>query len=215
MRPGDGKIEPRVSAMTTFTGPATAPLMAAVWTGSPADTFRVRLLSIPQQRQAAIMAIGPRRPSVVACPVDHESRQVPAVISTIPSAMRRSKFSWKANHASSAVKTPSIFKSNEAVDAAVRARPIIRSSGPSTPPKRTAPANQGTSERVSEDSADDTPVSRRKRIQRPSPSPEPMYKSPARRAGWMSPTNIFAKKVLEPNRAAEASALATPARITG
>jgi hypothetical protein len=46
--------------MSIFTAPATSPFAAAISTGSPAEIFRVRLLSMPQARQAAITATDPQ-----------------------------------------------------------------------------------------------------------------------------------------------------------
>jgi hypothetical protein len=57
-------------------------------------------------------------------------------------AMRRSKLSRNANQASSAVKTASALSSSAAPDAGMRDSPHMSSTGPSTPPLKTAPASQ-------------------------------------------------------------------------
>src|SRR5262249_51644444 len=67
----------------------------------------------PQATQAPTMARGPSRPESVGCP-DHERTSAPNTRQAMPSAMRRSKFSWKTNHAMSAVATPSRVSINDA-----------------------------------------------------------------------------------------------------
>ena len=66
----------------------------------------------------------------------------PATIASMPSAMRRSKFSLKANQASADVSTASAFSSSEAPEAGIADSPTIRSTGPTMPPATMAPANQ-------------------------------------------------------------------------
>jgi hypothetical protein len=56
--------------------------------------------------QALTIASGPIRLDSVGCP-DHDSTAAPATRHAMPSAIRRSKFSWKMNHAMRAVATPS------------------------------------------------------------------------------------------------------------
>ena len=73
----------------------------------------------------------------------------PATIKPIPSAIRRSKFSRKTNHASSAVKTPSAFNNSDAPDAGMFASPHINRAGPIMPPETIAPINQPRSLKVS------------------------------------------------------------------
>lgn len=46
-------------AAAKFTQPATRPLIMGICTGSAEDSLRVRLLSMPQHRQAASMKIPP------------------------------------------------------------------------------------------------------------------------------------------------------------
>src|SRR5438105_11874428 len=61
-----GQFAPRRNAIVALTLPAASPLSIAICTGSPADTFCVRLLSIAQQRHAPATATGP--PSRQAAP---------------------------------------------------------------------------------------------------------------------------------------------------
>jgi len=125
------------SAIETLTAPAAMPLIAAIVTGSPADILRVRLLSIAQARQAAATNKAPVLTPPNA-PGSSETSAPAATISSMPSAMRRSKFSRNTNHAISAVNAPSRLRSSDAVaaDAApgTTPRPCISSTGPATPP---------------------------------------------------------------------------------
>ena len=86
--------------------------------------FRVRLLSIPQARQAPAMPSAAQGTPVAVSPVQ-DSSTPPTVISAIPKAILRSKFYLNTNHASSAVRTPSRFRSREAEAAGVEARPSM------------------------------------------------------------------------------------------
>src|SRR5688572_19310441 len=70
----------------------------------------------------------------------------PATIAAIPNAMRRSKFSRNANHASSAVNTPSAFNSSEVPAADIRVSPNISSTGAITPPAVIAAASHSISD---------------------------------------------------------------------
>jgi len=122
-------------------GPAINPFSMAICSGSASDTLRVRLLSNPHATQALAMASGPTMLSKLGAP-DHDSTAAPTTRLTMPTAIRRSKFSWKINHAISAVAAPSSVRRSEAAAASVRASPNISSSGPSTPPAPIAPASQ-------------------------------------------------------------------------
>ena len=117
------------------------------------------------------MASGPNaiahRPPV---PLSQESSAPPPTMRAKPNAIRRSKFSWKTNQASSAVNTPSMFKSREAADAGVELSPDMRRTGPTTPPANTAPASHGTSARVMGASPAETGNSNRVKNK---PRPEP------------------------------------------
>lgn len=79
-------------------GPAISPLSLTICNGSASDTLRVRLLARPQAMHAPMMAIGPNRPDSVGWP-DQGRTAAPATRQSMSSAMRRSKFSWKTNHA--------------------------------------------------------------------------------------------------------------------
>ena len=63
----------------------------------------------------------------------------------MPRATRRSKFSWKTNHARTAVATPSRVRSSEAAAASVCERPVMSSNGPTIPPATIAPPSHGIS----------------------------------------------------------------------
>jgi hypothetical protein len=54
-----GNDAPCTRARTRFTGPATRPLSIAICTGSAAESLRVRLLSMPQDRHAPAMRRAP------------------------------------------------------------------------------------------------------------------------------------------------------------
>src|SRR5262245_43133745 len=98
--------------------PATNPLTAAIWVGSFADTFLVRLLSNPQAKQAPMIDKLPQTAFSSSLPV-HDNKSPPITIAIIPKAIRRSKFSLKTNQARVAVNTPSRLRSNDAEDAGV------------------------------------------------------------------------------------------------
>src|SRR5262249_28733088 len=174
--------------------------------GSASETLRVRLLSSPHARQAPTIASGPMTLSSVGVPVQ-ERTAAPARRQAMPSAMRRSKFSWKTNHAMSAVAAPSSVSSNDAAAALVRARPVMRRTGPMTPPAAMAPASQGNSERASATSGalemSEAGTARRRTAM---PMPAPQYNRPASTAGWTDPTRSLAAGRDMPNSAAEANA---------
>src|SRR5436190_4697298 len=140
--PAPGSFAPILNPIPAFTPPATNPLSIAIWTGSPPETFRVRLLSIAQARHAPPIAIAPHGAPPAGRPV-HDSTIPPAVINAIPAAIRLSKFSLNTNQASAAVSTPSRFNSSDALDAAAFTRPHISNTGPATPPAAIAPASHG------------------------------------------------------------------------
>src|SRR5258708_6926073 len=94
------------------------PQPGAICTGSPPETFRVRLLSIAHARHAPAIAIAPHGAPDVGRPA-HDSTIPPAVINAIPAAIRLSKFSLNTNQASTAVSTPSKFSSSDALEADV------------------------------------------------------------------------------------------------
>jgi hypothetical protein len=155
-------------------GPAIRPFSSTICSGSASETLRVRLLSGPQATQALTMASGPSRFDKVGRP-DQERIAAPATRQAMPMAIRRSKFSWKTNHAISAVATPSSVSISEAVAASVRESPNISSSGPMMPPTAMAPASQGSSARLS--AASDAPrsavIDRITRRSSAAPSPAP------------------------------------------
>ncbi|MDP2794757.1 MAG: hypothetical protein Q8O25_11890 [Sulfurisoma sp.] len=104
-------------------------------------------MSSAQAKQAPSTASAGHAVPKLASP-GQASSVAPATMATMPSAMRRSKFSWKANQASNAVNTPSAFSNNEAPEAGMLARPNISSTGPTIPPATMAPASQPHSPRA-------------------------------------------------------------------
>src|ERR1700716_84783 len=144
--PRRGIAYPRPHARERLTAPAATPFSPAINIGSLPDTLRVRLLSIAQQRQAALTSSAPR--DIPPNPSDPlESTTLPATIAAIPHAIRQSKFSRKINHASPAVKADSRFRSKDAVDAAMVTKPDIKRMGPKMPPKRIAALSHAHSPR--------------------------------------------------------------------
>src|SRR5215471_12622263 len=137
-----GMLKPRMR----LNGPAINPFNMAICNGSASETLRVRLLSSPHATQAPTIASGPTMLSKVGAP-DHDNTAAPATRLAMPIAIRRSKFSWKMNHAIKAVAAPSTVRRSEAVAALVRARPNISRSGPRTPPTPIAAASHGKSAR--------------------------------------------------------------------
>src|SRR5437879_3027833 len=115
---GFGIVAPIENAMVRLTTPAVQPFVPAMMTGAPPATLRVKLLSNAQHAQAPPTAKAPHGGPASGRPV-HDSRIPPAVIASIPKAIRRSKFSRNTNHARSAVSTPSRFNSSDADDAGV------------------------------------------------------------------------------------------------
>ena len=138
---------PNASAITRLVAPAVRPFTIATNEASVSETLRVRLLSIAHARQAPSTASAGQTRPIEASPCQL-STSVPATISTMPNATRLSTFSRNTNQASSAVSTPSMFSSSEAVAAGIAASPVISSTGPSTPPASVAPASQPHSARV-------------------------------------------------------------------
>ena len=112
---------------TVFTKPATSPFHIAICDGSLPEIFRVRLLSIPQQRHAAAISIGPlemENPSWGS-----ESRMPPKRIKANPAPTRLSTFSLKMTHAIAAVATASRLSNREAALAGVLSSPNSKRTG--------------------------------------------------------------------------------------
>src|SRR5882757_6615147 len=208
--PSDGRAWPSNNPDPIFMAPATSPLRPAISMASLADTLRVRLLSMAQHRQARAIRTKPNEASPYA-PGVHASIKPPATMQIIPDITRRSKFSWKMNHASSAVKTASRFSKSDAVDAALLASPYIRATGPTKPPKKMAPASQTQSARRGRLIEDCRAIHRwRPTRTSNSPRPDPTYSSPASKSGGTVPTRTFARGVLVPKSTADPSATITP-----
>ena len=132
--------------MPVFTKPATRPFHMAICEGSLPEILRVRLLSIPQQRQAAVINSAPWE-SVNPPSCGNESKMLPKTINAKPAPTRLSTFSRKTIQAIAAVATDSKLSKREAVLAETVISPSNKSAGPATPPARMAPASQGRSTR--------------------------------------------------------------------
>ena len=143
-----GSFAPTARASPVLTIPAVRPLHIAICDGSLPEILRVRLLSIPQHRQAAAIRSAP--PEMARPPsCGSERRMPPRRMSAKPAPTRLSTFSRKMTHAMDAVATASRLRSRDAVLACVLNSPNRRSAGPATPPTRVAPASQGRSARES------------------------------------------------------------------
>lgn len=127
-----------------FTGPATSPFAAASQVASFRATLRVRLLSRPHARHAPITASDGHGSATSTEPLQL-STAAPAMIAAMPRSTRRSTFSRNTTQASTAVNTPSRFSSSEAPDAGMPARPIINSTGATTPPLMIPPSSGSSS----------------------------------------------------------------------
>src|SRR3984893_3464498 len=208
--PRRGIAYPKPNARERLTTPATTPFSPATSIGSLADTFRVRLLSIAQQRHAAPTSSAPR--DILLHPSGPmESTTLPATIAAIPHAIRQSKFSRKTNHASPAVNADSRFRSKDAVDAAVVVKPDIKRMGPKIPPKRIAALSHAHSPRDGHTTGAAFRMTKtRSSCTMARPAPDPAYNRPARAIGCISPSSSFARGVLAPNNAAASSAYVTP-----
>src|SRR3546814_5845736 len=79
---------------------------------------------MPHEKQSPSPANAGKVPEKRASP-GQLSTSAPATIATMPSAIRRSKFSLKTNQANSAVNTPSAFSSKEAPDAGIPVSPSM------------------------------------------------------------------------------------------
>src|SRR6202171_1177741 len=201
---------PKLSARQRLTTPATTPFTPAIRIGSLAETLRVRLLSIAQQRQAALTSSAPvdTPPNP---PGPTESTTLPAIIAAMPKAIRQSKFSRKTNHASPAESADSRLRSKDAVDAAVVTRPDIKRMGPRMPPKTTAAPSHAHSLRDGHTTGAALRITKtRTTCTIARPAPDPAYSNPASVIGCISPSNSFASGVLAPNNAAASSAYITP-----
>src|SRR5690606_37028115 len=97
-----GTLTPIIKAKARFTEPATSPLTEAIHVASESDTLRVKLLSRPQAKHAPRMASAGHDPAKRASP-GQLNTTAPATIATMPSAIRRSKFSLNTTHAKRAV----------------------------------------------------------------------------------------------------------------
>src|SRR5476649_1817526 len=129
--------------------PGNQPLAPAMNNASAADTLRVRLLSMPQHKQATATATGPSQSWLAPPASDQDSTTPPSTMAIIPNTMRRSAFSLNTRQAMTAVNTDSRLSISEAVVPAVRVRPNISATGPRMPPNAMAPISHGHSAGVS------------------------------------------------------------------
>jgi hypothetical protein len=74
-----------------FVAPAARPLIVAICTGSAADSFRVKLLSMPQHKHAAAISAAP--PDKATPEKSHDSTMVPARMAEAPKSNRQSTLS--------------------------------------------------------------------------------------------------------------------------
>ena len=207
-----GSRAPKASASETLVVPATRPLAPAMNMASCTAIRRVRLLSTAQARQAAAIANGPSiLPARNVEPNDNTAP--PPMISVMPSAMRRSKFSLNTNQANSAVKQPSRLRMRDAEAASVNCRPYTNRYGPITPPQTMAPSNhQASGPRGTMSAARPWSVARTiSSVARP--RPEPRYSSPASSSAGSEPASSLASGVLRPNNTAAPIAATMPRSI--
>jgi len=132
-------------ASVQLTRPATRPLLPAMNSASEAETLRVRLLSMAQQKQAKATARGPVQSCAETASCCQDSTTPPATMASMPITIRRSAFSLNTTHASSAVSTDSRLSISDALAPDVRVRPNISATGANTPPKPMAPSSHGHS----------------------------------------------------------------------
>ncbi len=203
-----GTTTPRSRAMHRFVLPAANPFIIAMRTGSAADSLRVRLLSMPQARQAIAINIPPIS-SRTSCPC-HDRATAPASMAAAPSRSRRSTFSRNTSHAMPMVASASRLSSNEPEEAVVWLRPSISSSGPAIPPNNTTAASQGISALCNGASAAGTLREARPKCTAARPTPAPRYSNPASNCGSTEWSRTLDKGAEAPNRTAEARANGTP-----
>ena len=144
-----GNFAPMAKARPMLTKPAVRPFHIAICDGSLPEILRVRLLSIPQARQAAAMRSALPEMAIPSSG-GSESKMPPRMMSMKPVPTRMSTFSRKISHAIAAVATASRLSKRDAVLAWVLNSPNRRRVGPTTPPARVAPASHGRSARERE-----------------------------------------------------------------
>lgn len=162
--------------------PAINPLKVTMRRGSLAEILRVKLLSNPQNTQAAATS---RAPAEKPQPWElHDRKMLAAVMIMTAMMVRLLIASRKNNPAIKAVATVSKFSNNEAVLAGVVLSPIMEKIGAMIPPARMAPINQGISWR--ERAASRLTLRREPDCARKpnnAPRPLPIYNKPARGMG--------------------------------
>ena len=123
-------VRPAASASTRLTAPATRPLIMAICTGSAADSLRVRLLSMPQARQAPAMSKAPQsRPTPPPCQDSSDRAGEDGERAQQAGGGRRSRGTPARRCAM--VARPSRLSSSEAAGGRrCAARPSISSTGP-------------------------------------------------------------------------------------
>ena len=100
--------------------------------------MRVKLLSSAQRPQASRTATAGHKDPSGAWSCGQLSSKAPATTATMPSAIRRPRFSLNTAQASSVVRTASALSNKAAWLAGMPDKPNINSTGASTPPHKTA-----------------------------------------------------------------------------
>lgn len=203
-----GNPAPSPNAIARLVDPASKPLSMAICTGSAEESFRVRLLSMPQHKHAAAMKRAPIS-RLSAWPF-HERRTAPATMAAAPSSRRLSTFSRNTTHAIAIVARLSKLSNSEPDAADVRDSPNMRKIGPSIPPKTMTAASHGISGPRSGASILDNPSSGRPQCIAAKPNPAPRYRIPASSHGSTEPISNFESGADAPNKAAAPRASGTP-----
>src|SRR5215213_2157965 len=142
-----GSLWPNASPRSSEKEPETSPFHATMVSGSLAEILRVKLLSTPHRTQANKI---PNAPSDIpqSLPKLVERKILAIVMAEIAASARRLIDSRKKNNAMRVVPTPSKLSNNEAEEADVFFKLIIKRIGARMPPEMIAPANHSTSGRL-------------------------------------------------------------------
>jgi hypothetical protein len=98
----------------------------AIWSGSAALSFQVRLLLMPQQMQAAVMS-GPPRLTVISAPsAGQDSTSAPPCMAVALANTRRSTFSRKKIQEIAMVARLSVLRRSEPAPLEADLSPVIR-----------------------------------------------------------------------------------------
>ncbi len=165
-----------------------------VWAGVNPEISAVRLLSSPQQTQAAATSIAASR---LANPPGMASTMPPARERAAASHVRAPTCSRNTAQANSVVATVSKLSHSETDEEGAADKPSISKTGPITPPNTTAPANSSRSLAFLGNPAEPPRLDHGS-----TPNAPPMYKSPANRSGPSPSSSAFAAGVDAPKRTA-------------